>query len=127
MAPLLAPWALPYLHKAELCQEITLDQLLPLGSFFPQPKHHHIPVMGKKVLPSLLSVPQPPASKWPFAPRSQRYSVMAQPSCSIPGQSIPYTPNPGICVVTERTRKRWEVVMETATNWISTWHKERFV
>ena len=52
---------------------------------------------------------------------------MAQPSRSVPGQSIPYTPKLGSRVATERTRKRWEVVMETATNWISTWRKERFV
>lgn len=75
----------------------------------------------------MLGAPRPPASEWPFAPRSRGYLAMAQPSHSVPGRSIPYTPKLGIRVATERTRKRWEVVMETAANWISTWRKERFV
>lgn len=106
----------------------VLDQLLPLGSF-PWVKPYHIPLMGKKLLPdwgNLSSMLRPPrwAALHPWEPRG---IGMAQPGHCVPGQSIPDTSDLGIHTATERTRKRWEVVMETATNWISTWCKEQFV
>lgn len=84
---------------------------------------------GRKPLPrvgNLSSMPRPPscAALHPWEPRG---IGMAQPSRRVPGQSIPDTSDLGIRIATERTRKRWEVVMETATNWISTRCKEQFV
>lgn len=84
---------------------------------------------GKKTLPkwgNLSSMPRPPTCRalHPWEPRG---IGKAQPSCCVPGPSIPDISDLGIHIATERTRKRWEVVMETATNWISTWCKEQFV
>lgn len=107
----------------------VLDQLLPLG-FSPWLKPHHIPLMGRKALPewgNLSSMPRHPRAECFTPGREPRGIGMAQPSRCVPGLSIPDTSDLGIHIATERTRKRWEVVMETATNWISTWCKEQFV